>query len=106
MEFGLRLHHANAGAPPDGNGLVCANCHPGDPAPPPESGIPPYYLLTTTTIKDPCLGVAIPGEDLDGDGFGLDNDGDLFYDGADADCTSAVEPSTWGRIKEIYQSSE
>jgi hypothetical protein len=101
---GLRLHHTNAGAPPDGNGLFCATCHPGDPAPPPENVPPPYYFLASVFVQDPCFATpAPPGEDFDGDGLGLDNDGDLLYDQNDPDCSSVpTEKSTWGRIKALY----
>ncbi len=101
MGDGLQLHHTNAGAPPDQNGLFCATCHP-SPAPPPENVAPPYYLTASSAVKDPCSSFPPPGEDADGDGQGLDNDGDLLYDEQDPDCALATEPSTWGRIKALY----
>ncbi|MDX1776637.1 MAG: hypothetical protein R3297_08640, partial [Desulfobulbales bacterium] len=83
---GLQEHHTNAGAPPDGNGLACATCHPNR-SPVPENVPPPYYGTSVSAIDDPCSSQPPPGEDgdLQGDG-GLDNDGDLIYDEADPDC--------------------
>ena len=94
--FGLRLHHANAGAPKDKNGLYCRNCHPSDGVPPPENLVNAkarsYYLRTDVRVKDPCQAQpAPPGEDFDAGASGLDNDGDLAYDMADSDC---APPST------------
>jgi hypothetical protein len=89
---GLRLHHENAGAPPDANGLICSDCHTTDPKPAPENIAPPYYSRTDVTVKEPCQAQpAPPGEDFNGDLVGLDNDGDLLYDTQDPDCTP---PST------------
>jgi hypothetical protein len=95
---GLRLHHANAGAPADLDFLVCANCH-SDPAPQPEDTVPVYYLRADVNAMDPCN--ADGTEDWGGlfgdppstpDGFGLDNDGDLLYDAADLiDCPEPGE---------------
>ena len=101
---GLVLHHTNAGAPADLNGLFCATCHP-NAATNPENVLPPYYGTANVSLSDPCeLDTAVGGEDYDGDGFGLDNDGDLLYDMNDPDCeTVPVERSTWGAIKAVYQ---
>lgn len=96
---GLVAHHTNAGAPPDSNGLACATCHPAvDPGP--ESDIPPFYpggvdaLSSVAGVLDPCDATdPDPNEDLDGDGSGLDNDGDLAYDEADPDCVVMGEPT-------------
>jgi hypothetical protein len=95
---GLRLHHANAGAPADRNGFLCATCH-NDPAPQPENIVPVYYLRGDVNAKDPCNADAT--EDWGGvfgdpvstpDGIGLDNDGDLLYDAADLiDCPEPGE---------------
>jgi hypothetical protein len=49
---GLQEHHTNAGAPPDGNGLTCAICHP-DRSPVPEGVQPPYSGPAATSIEDP-----------------------------------------------------
>ena len=101
---GLRLHHSNAGVPPDADGNFCVTCHqaggPGGPEPetiPPESAIPVYYTRVVeddVVQTDPCNGDTL--EDwwtrLDGvvqDGLGLDNDGDLLVDAADPDCSIA-----------------
>jgi len=102
---GLRLHHANAGAPADSNGDFCVTCHAGDPAPDPENTLPVYYSRGDVDVNDPCV---VPsgsaGEDWDGDGFGLDNDGDLDYDDSDSDCSlTPVEGSTWGHVKALYR---
>jgi hypothetical protein len=83
---GLRLHHLNAGAPADANGDFCADCHTTDPAPSPESTVPVYYSRTDVDVKLPCNSTAADGEDWNGDGEGLDNDGDLAYDENDTDC--------------------
>lgn len=91
---GLRLHHLNANAPPDANGDVCSDCHVSDPAPSPESTLPVYYSRNDVNVKLPCNSTAADGEDWDGDGQGLDNDGDLAYDENDTDCggqTSVAE---------------
>ncbi len=85
---GLRLHHTASGVPPDMNGLRCANCHPGDPVPLPEDVRPVHYLRDDVNVKEPCSPMPPDGEDWDGDGLGLDNDGDLAYDEGDSDCIS------------------
>jgi hypothetical protein len=82
---GLQEHHTNEGAPADGSGLTCANCHPNR-TPLPENDAPPYYGTAITSIVDPCSSQPPPGEDASGDNFGLDNDGDLIYDESDPDC--------------------
>ncbi|MCK5407209.1 MAG: hypothetical protein KAJ37_07135 [Candidatus Krumholzibacteria bacterium] len=104
VQAGLVVHHTNAGAPPDGNGLFCATCHPGM-VPAAEPTLPPYYSLASVLVKDPCVSTpAPPGEDFDGNGSGLDNDGDLQYDELDLDCIALpVEVTTWGRIKALYK---
>ena len=96
--FGLRLHHKNAGAPADGTGLVCADCH-SDGTPAAENVVSastrPYYLRTDVSVDNPCQAQpAPPGEDFDGSGTGLDNDGDLDYDGNDPNCQVVVPTST------------
>ena len=102
LQDGLVLHHTNAGAPPDGNGLSCGTCHPGAVLGN-EGTVPPYYLLASSSVKNPCVASSADGgEDYDGDGFGLDNDGDLVYDEADPDCAVPVEETTWGLIKSLY----
>lgn len=105
MGPGLRAHHINAGAPPDGNGYTCTSvCHSSDPTPPGEDMLPPYYSRADVNVDAPCDTTAPPGEDWDGDGFGLDNDGDLQYDASDPDCASVqVELMTWGKAKAIYR---
>ena len=103
---GLRLHHAAAGAPADSDGLVCSDCHDSDPAPPySEATLPAYYSRIDVNVKKTCtVASADGGEDWDGDGKGLDNDGDLAYEASDQDCTSTpVEPISWGAVKAIYR---
>jgi hypothetical protein len=102
---GLRAHHANAGAPPDANGLLCATCHPGDPQPVSEAITPPFYLRGDVAVTNPCEpSPAANGEDYSGDGVGLDNDGDLLRDQSDTDCMGvAVGKSTWGAIKTLFK---
>jgi hypothetical protein len=91
-QFGLRLHHTNAGAPADSSGLTCVDCHTDDPPPPAENivdvNVRAYYLRDDVNVKEPCNSDG--SEDWDGDTFGLDNDGDLFYDGNDPDCQAGV----------------
>ena len=88
---GLRKHHLLAGAPADGDGLVCGDCHTDDPIPAPESSLPPYYGQADVMQTSPCnadgkesfwtfnIGLQLGGD-------GLDNDGDLLVDAADPDC--------------------
>jgi hypothetical protein len=88
---GLRLHHANAGAPADLDGDFCVDCHDSDPLPPPEDSVPVYYLRADVNAKDPCNADGTEdwgsaGAPTTPDGQGLDNDGDLDYDGDDSDC--------------------
>jgi VCBS repeat-containing protein len=96
---GLRAHHAKAGAPADQTGLLCASCHSADPAPSPESTVPVYYARSDVNAKDPCnadgtedWGSLSPFDPTLPDGLGLDNDGDLVYDGADSDCAANEPP--------------
>jgi hypothetical protein len=104
---GLRLHHAAAGVPADSTGYVCADCH-DDPAPPYSEALPfpPYYTRQDVNVKNPCVvDAASGGEDLSGDGKGLDNDGDQLYDANDTDCGVVPTNSrTWGGIKSLYRS--
>ena len=86
---GLRLHHANANVGTDNGGLLCVDCHDDDPAPLGENAVPVYYGGTDVNIFDPCNGD--DSENWTSDGLGLDNDGDLDYDAADADCSSSSE---------------
>lgn len=81
---GLRLHHFNAGVGPDDQGLVCSDCHNTDPAPQPENTLPLYYGRTGVNVHRSCNDDG--SENWTSDGLGLDNDGDLPYDGADSDC--------------------
>jgi hypothetical protein len=90
-ENGLRLHHTNEGVEPDSSGLSCTTCHQSDPTPAAEDIVDantrPYYLRADVDLSDPCVVAPIDGgEDYSDDELGLDNDGDLLYDGNDPDC--------------------
>jgi len=80
---GLRVLHEAAGQ-------SCFGCHPGDPTPAGENVNPPHYGRSDLNLTTAC-------------NDGLDNDGDGVRDGADPDCQVPVEPSTWGRVKALYQ---
>jgi len=96
MGPGLRLHHLNADVPAGPvDDLFCEDCHTDDPIPPGEDVLPPYYVLASVNLTDPCeTDPAFGGEDYSGDDFGLDNDGDLDYDIDDADCGVATTTTT------------
>jgi hypothetical protein len=83
---GLRQHHFNAG-------IFCGGCHSdSDPAnykPAGEDVLPPYYGTADTAVDDPCNSSGFENW-TSGDFWGLDNDGDLLYDGDDPDCTESV----------------
>jgi hypothetical protein len=94
---GLRQNHYNAS--PNFAGQICLECHPDtDPAnasPVSENVKPPYYILDPDPNHpdkptDPCN----PNgeEDFAGTAIGLDNDGDLIFDGDDCS-TSSTEPT-------------
>ena len=66
--------------------------------------MPPYYGRSDVNITGPCLvSSESGGEDWNGDGLGLDNDGDLLYENADPDCGTPVESATWGQIRALYR---
>jgi hypothetical protein len=76
---GLREHHRNAGV------HQCSGCHMNPETASPESTIPTGYAGTGL---DPCNG----SEELFVSfTMGLDNDGDLLYDGDDPDCQAGFE---------------
>ena len=102
---GLRAHHANAGAPEDNAGDLCAACHQNDPTPPGEDAVPAFYGRVDINVTDPCRRLtANGGEDFDGDGKGLDNDGDLLYDFQDPDCAFVpTEQESWSAWKAIFR---
>lgn len=107
---GIRKHHANAGVAADSNGEFCVDCHTTDaPIPLGEDTLPVYYTRTDVNITDPCeTSTGAGGEDYNGDGKGLDNDGDLDYDANDSNCgatavSDAVILSAWGRVKTLYR---
>jgi hypothetical protein len=94
---GLWQHHL-------ANSISCAPCHSSWSTPAPEDTPPPYYGRADVGVSDPCkTDPASGGEDWDGDGKGLDNDGDNLYEAADSDCGSTpIENTTWGMIKALY----
>ena len=81
---GLRKHHASAGE------TVCAVCHTKDGTVLGESIQPAYYFTPDAAHPskpiDSCNAAAAPGNENKFGLAGLDNDGDLLYDGADPDC--------------------
>lgn len=85
---GLRQHHDRAGV------AVCRTCHadanPASFTPVGEHVKPPYYMtpdeLHPGKPTDPCN--ANGSESAVAPPKGLDNDGDLTYDGGDADCSA------------------
>jgi len=81
---GLRQHHANSGI------TVCSNCHTDDRVFL-ETVLPPYYGQPTVNITESCNSDG--SENWTPDGLGLDNDGDLAYDGDDPDCVGP--PHYW-----------
>jgi hypothetical protein len=83
---GLRAHHAAAGF------AFCYDCHliEDEPTPLPEWVSPIYYGTADTNVDDPCNTLAGFLENWSiGDTQGLDNDGDMLYDGDDPDCACA-----------------
>lgn len=101
---GLRQHHYRSGE------TVCLDCHPdSNPASfttANEHTFPPFYFMPdanhTSKPANPCniggseSAVAPP--------LGLDNDGDLTYDGAEPECDPVpAHRSTWGRVKVIHR---
>ena len=81
---GLRKHHENSGV------TVCLTCHPNDPDALPENVKPTYYGTPDTKADDPCNGGPSFLENWSvGDTVGLDNDGNLLYDGDDPACQTA-----------------
>ena len=87
---GLRVKHGS-----------CSGCHPSDPTPLAEVVAPVHYARGDVNVKDPCSSAGPPGENFWNGG--LDNDGDGLYNEADPDCNVAVEVTTWGQIKAIYE---
>ncbi len=91
---GLRQHHYNAGI------VECAGCHTdADPlayTPVGENVAPPYYFTPDPNHPgkptDPCNFAG--DEDVNGGSLGLDNDGDLAYDGDDPDCGAPPTTTT------------
>jgi len=89
---GLRQHHTNAGI------TDCLECHadanPANYTPVGENVLPPYFANPGTGHPN------IPSQSCNDDGSenfagapeGLDNDGDLFYDGDDPDCNISAVP--------------
>jgi hypothetical protein len=97
---GLATHHVNAGQ------TVCNDCHASVIGTYPGENFLAYnYQDGRTDLLNPCrLNPANGGEDLNGDGHGLDNDGDGLYDANDPDCDKIipVEQEAWGTVKAIF----
>ena len=87
---GLRQHHSKTGT------TVCVGCHSdADQAnySPVSEDVPPSYYFTPDSAhpNKPSESCNPSGEeDYAGTAQGLDNDGDLNYDGDDSDCATAV----------------
>ena len=72
-----------------------------------EDVLPYFYVEGRSSIVNPCrVNAANGGEDWNGDGFGLDNDGDDVYDDNDADCAGIVPTQTqsWSLMKAMFGS--
>ncbi len=97
---GLATHHVNSGI------TTCNTCHSsviGTSAG--EQVLPYFYTNGRSSLVNTCRrDAANGGEDLDGDGTGLDNDGDLAYDVDDSDCNGivAVDLPNWSALKSRY----
>ena len=97
---GLRQHHYRSGT------TVCLDCHadsnPANFTTTNEHTFPPYYFMPDANHPNkpanPCNiggseGAVAPPN-------GLDNDGDLAYDGAEPECDpTPARSSSWGRVK-------
>lgn len=101
---GLRQHHFRRGV------TDCLECHSdADPAnltTANEHTFPPYYSMPDASHPNkPANPCNIGGsESAVAPPLGLDNDGDLIYDGAEPECDPVpVQGSTWGRIKTLYR---
>lgn len=86
VSYGLTQHHISFAV-----GSNCDSCHHHQnlPTPLPESTMPVYYGLPDTNVTCPCNDDTDTSEDWNGDGEGLDNDGDGLYDAADPDCAAS-----------------
>jgi hypothetical protein len=102
---GLRQHHYRSGV------TECIDCHAdADPAAfttADEHTFPPFYATPDANHPDkptnPCNNLNAT-EAAVAPGIGLDNDGDLAYDGAEPECSSVpVHSSTWGHVKVLYR---
>lgn len=101
---GLRQHHYRSGV------TTCVGCHPdSNPAnftTSNEHVFPPFYAMPDAAHPNkPANSCNIGGsESAVAPPFGLDNDGDLIYDGAEAECDPLpAHTSTWGRVKTLYR---
>lgn len=82
---GLRAFHLNQ------QSVNCTSvCHGSDPSPLGENIDPVQYGYASVSITNACSD-------------NLDNDGDGLRDANDPDCSTPVEPSTWGRVKALYR---
>lgn len=101
---GLRQHHYRSGV------TSCLGCHPdSNPAnftTANEHVFPPFYSMPDAFHPNkPANACNIGGsESAVAPPYGLDNDGDLTYDGAEAECDPLpAHVSTWGRVKSMYR---
>jgi hypothetical protein len=96
------------GSPEGAGQTVCFECHkdasPDIYAPEPEIALPPLYSTDSHANKPTNACNTNHSESAVAPPRGLDNDGDGFYDTADADCsTTPTLRSTWGRLKILYR---
>ena len=101
---GLRQHHYRNGT------TVCLNCHtdanPASFTTANEHTFPPFYFMPDANhTSKPANSCNIGGsESAVAPPLGLDNDGDLVYDGAEPECDpTPVRSSSWGRVKVVYR---
>jgi len=70
-----------------------------------ENVLPYFYTEDRSSVVNPCrTNAANGGEDWNGDGEGLDNDGDGSYDAADSDCDGIVptDAQSWSVLKALF----
>lgn len=91
---GLRQHHQNSGV------TLCADCHadavPANFTTAGENTPPTYYFTPDSAHPLKPTNACNPNgeEDYEASPDGLDNDGDLLYDGADPDCATPTATAT------------
>jgi hypothetical protein len=83
----------------------CSPCHSNSQPATLESDLPFFYQQGRSGIVNPCrINSNNGGEDWDGDGRGLDNDGDGLYDADDPDCEGIipVDDDSWSTLKYLF----